>query len=90
MMGTGGCGKTRLALTVAHDLATAAPDKEAGQYPGGIWLVELAGLTDPALVPEAAAPALGVREEPPRPLTATLIDRLRPRRPCWCWTTAST
>ena len=45
-----------------------------------MWLVELAALADPALVPQAVAQAVGVREEPGRPLPATLTDALRPRR----------
>ena len=50
-------------------------------YPDGVWLVELAALADPALVPQAVAAAVGVREEPGRPLLATLGRRaLRPKR----------
>jgi hypothetical protein len=45
LTGAGGCGKTRLALEVAGDLV--------GAYPDGVWLVELAPLSDPALVPQA-------------------------------------
>ena len=45
-----------------------------------MWLAELAALADPALVPQAVAQAVGVREEPGRPLAATLTDALRPRR----------
>ena len=45
-----------------------------------MWLVELAALADPALVPQAVAQAVGVREEPGRPLLATLVDALKPRR----------
>lgn len=41
--------------------------------------MELAALSDPALVPQAVAAALGVREEPGRPLTATLTGYLRSR-----------
>jgi DNA-binding SARP family transcriptional activator len=40
LTGTGGCGKTRLALEVAGDLV--------GEYSDGVWLVELAGLADAA------------------------------------------
>src|SRR5262249_38480488 len=47
----------------------------------GVWLVELAALSDPARVPQAVAAALGVREEPNRPLTTTLIGSLRPKSP---------
>lgn len=54
LVGPGGAGKTRLAVTVAAGLADAAPD--------GVWLVELAAVTDPADVPQAAVSALGLRE----------------------------
>src|SRR5262249_40856808 len=72
LTGVGGTGKTRLALQAAAELL--------GAYPDGAWLVELAALSDPALVPQAVAAAVGVREEPGRPLLATLTDALRPRR----------
>src|SRR5262249_16616015 len=49
-------------------------------YPDGVWLAELDALRDPGLVPAAVAAPLGVREEPGRPLLATLADALRPRR----------
>jgi non-specific serine/threonine protein kinase len=69
LTGSGGCGKTRLALQLAADVLE--------EYPEGVWLVELAALADPALVPQTVASALGVREEPGRPLTATLTEYLR-------------
>jgi non-specific serine/threonine protein kinase len=72
LTGPGGCGKTRLALRVAAD---RLPD-----YPDGVWLVELAALAEPGLVPQAVAQAVGVPEAPGRPLLATLADALRPRR----------
>jgi predicted ATPase len=49
-------------------------------YPDGVWLVELAALADPALVPQAVAAAVGVREEPGRPLATTLAAALAPKR----------
>jgi predicted ATPase/DNA-binding SARP family transcriptional activator/DNA-binding CsgD family transcriptional regulator len=69
LTGTGGCGKTRLALEVAEDLV--------GAYPDGVWLVELAPLSEGELVPQAMAEVLGVPEQPDRPLTATLAAALR-------------
>jgi predicted ATPase/DNA-binding SARP family transcriptional activator/DNA-binding CsgD family transcriptional regulator len=69
LTGTGGTGKTRLALQVARDLT--------GIYPDGVWLVELAPLSEPKLVPKATAEALGVPERSGQPLTATLVDALR-------------
>src|SRR5262245_20542252 len=50
--GVGGGGKTRLALAVAADLLCSARD--------GTWLVELAALAEPALLPDAVALALGL------------------------------
>ena len=71
LTGSGGCGKTRLALHVAQELVEV--------YSGGVWLVELASLSDPGLLPQAVAAAIGAREEPARPLAETLADVLRPR-----------
>jgi predicted ATPase/DNA-binding SARP family transcriptional activator/DNA-binding CsgD family transcriptional regulator len=68
LAGAGGSGKTRLALEVARDLV--------GLYPDGVWLVELAALTQGALVPQVVAESLGVHEQPNRPLTATLAEAL--------------
>jgi len=71
LTGPGGCGKTRLALEVAATLVDACPD--------GVWLVELAALADPALLPRAVAAALGLSEQPKQPLLATLSAFLRAR-----------
>ena len=71
LTGAGGAGKTRLALAVA-DVALSA-------YPDGVWLVELASLADPALVIGTVAQVLGLREEPHRPLLATLLAYLKDR-----------
>ena len=72
LMGSGGCGKTRLALAVASELVGGLED--------GVWLVELAPLADPSLVPQAVASTLGVREQPGRSLTETLCDYLRSKK----------
>ena len=72
LTGTGGCGKTRLALEIARDLVRA--------YPDGVWLVELAPLSEEALLPQAAAATLGVREQPGRALLDTLLDALRDKQ----------
>lgn len=71
LVGAGGCGKTRLALEVAAGLLSEHVD--------GVWLVELAPVADVQLLPRAIASALGVREEPGRPLAASLADALRSR-----------
>jgi len=68
LTGTGGCGKTRLAVEVARDLV--------GAYPDGVWLVELASLSDPTLIAQAVAQAVSVREQPGRALLETLKDTL--------------
>jgi non-specific serine/threonine protein kinase len=79
LTGTGGVGKTRLAREIAASLLD--PSLRSGQdVRDGVWLVELAALADPALVPRAVAAVLDVREEPARPLTATLTDGLRPKQ----------
>jgi class 3 adenylate cyclase len=72
LTGSGGAGKTRLSLQVAADLLD--------QYADGVWLAELAPLTDPNLVPQTVAQVLGVREEPGRTITQTLVDYLRPKK----------
>jgi len=71
LTGSGGTGKTRLALHVAADLLDSFGD--------GVWLVELASLSDPDLVPQTVAAVLGVREEPSYPLMQALADYLRAR-----------
>ncbi len=71
LTGPGGCGKTRLALQVAADLIESFRD--------GVWLVELASLTDPTLVPQIIASALRVREQPGRPVLSALLDYLQLR-----------
>ncbi|HEY4850035.1 MAG TPA: AAA family ATPase, partial [Streptosporangiaceae bacterium] len=72
LCGPGGIGKTRLALQV---LATVA-----GDFPDGVWLVELGDLREPQLVVSRVASAIGVVGEPGRPLVDTLADALGPRR----------
>jgi predicted ATPase/DNA-binding NarL/FixJ family response regulator len=68
LTGAGGSGKTRLALEVARDLMAT--------YPDGVWLVELAPLTEEALVPKAVAEALEVPERLGEPLSDTLAEVL--------------
>ena len=72
LTGAGGCGKTRLALEVARELV--------GAYPDGVWLVELASLSEGVLVAQAVAAALGVKEQPDRSLSDTLADFLRTKQ----------
>lgn len=70
LVGPGGAGKTRLALQAA---AESVPDD-------GVWMVDLAPLTDPTLVTQAVASVLNVGEEPERPLLRTLADSLRSKQ----------
>ena len=72
LTGSGGCGKTRLALAAAGELV--------GGFEDGAWLVELASLADPSLVRGAVASALGVREQPGSPSTESLSDYLRTKK----------
>jgi predicted ATPase len=73
LTGTGGSGKTRLALAVATELV------DWSGFPDGVWLAELAPLVDPLLVPGVVAASVGVKEQPGRAIRDTLIDELRPR-----------
>ncbi|PSL05871.1 putative ATPase [Haloactinopolyspora alba] len=75
LVGPGGAGKTRLATAVGAALTDAVP--------GGVWLVELAALTDPADVPAAVVDTLGLREvsvrtraETHEDATSRLVDSL--------------
>ena len=72
LLGVGGIGKTRLSLQVAADLMD--------DYPDGVWLAELAPLTDPRLVPQAVASVLGVKEEAGHPVVEALIKYVSDRR----------
>ncbi len=71
LMGSGGAGKTRLALQVAADLSD--------QFAKGVWLVELAPIDDPEMVVQTVATAFGVREMTGRPLLQAIVDYLRSR-----------
>ena len=72
LTGAGGSGKTRLALEVSRGLIDA--------YPDGVWVVELAPLSEEVLVPKAVAEALGVLERPQEPLADTLVEVLGDRQ----------
>ena len=72
VVGPGGVGKTRLAVEVGR--------RVGARFPDGTWLVELAALTDPSLVPNAMATAIGLEEEPGRAALDTLVDATASRR----------
>ncbi len=69
LTGSGGSGKTRLALQAAAEILDGSGD--------GVWLVELAALTDPGLVPQTVANVLGLREEAGKSLTQSLAEHLK-------------
>lgn len=69
LTGAGGAGKTRLSLQVAADLGES--------YAKGVWFIELAPLSDPALVAGTVAATLGVREQPGQPILDALIEYVR-------------
>ena len=69
LTGPGGVGKTRLAVQAAAEMLDGSGD--------GVWLAELAALTDPGLVAAAVAAAVGVDEAPDRPVLDTLVEALR-------------
>ena len=69
LLGPGGTGKTRLMLECAEEVVA--------DFANGVWLVELAPLTNPDQVAERVAAALTVREQPGRPMRDTLVDYLR-------------
>jgi predicted ATPase/class 3 adenylate cyclase len=72
LTGAGGTGKTRLSLQVAAEVLD--------RFPHGVWLIELATISDPALVTEAIANAVDIREEAGRPPLETIADALHARR----------
>ncbi len=71
LTGAGGCGKTRLALRAATELATE------GRFQHGVWWVDLAALSDPALVTQAVAMVINLSESPGMSLKVVLTDYLR-------------
>jgi predicted ATPase/DNA-binding XRE family transcriptional regulator len=71
LSGTGGVGKTRLAIETAAGLTDS--------YPGGVWLVELAPLTDATFLAQEVARTLGVRESPTRSVLDSVVAALAER-----------
>ena len=68
LTGAGGCGKTRLGLQVAAELLDGSGD--------GVWLAELAAVTDEDAVPAAICDALRPAVSPGRPALEALVDAL--------------
>jgi predicted ATPase len=71
LTGVGGVGKTRLALEVAERLVD--------EFPDGVWLFELAAVTDPAAVPDAVAAVLGITQQPGKTVTESVATALEGR-----------
>ena len=76
LTGTGGVGKTRLALEGARQIA----ESDRPRYPAGIWRIELAPVADGGSIARAIAAVLGVRDVPGREPLETLTHWLRQRR----------
>ncbi|MBA2893596.1 ATP-binding protein [Nonomuraea soli] len=68
LTGTGGVGKTRLALRAAK--------RTAGRFADGVWLVELSELQDPELLAHEVCGVLGVRDQTARQQVQVLADHL--------------
>ena len=71
LTGVGGVGKTRLATEVAAHLAD--------EFPDGVWLFELAAVTDPAAVPDAVAAVLGITQQPGKTVSDSVAAALEGR-----------
>ena len=72
LTGVGGSGKTRLSLRLAAGLLE--------QYRGGVWLVELAPVTDPDLIAQTILDTLGIKEEPGRSALETVAASIGEKR----------
>jgi predicted ATPase len=71
LTGVGGVGKTRLALEVAARLSA--------EFPDGVWMFELAAVTDPAAVTDSVASVLGVARQPGMTLAESVATALEDR-----------
>ena len=72
LVGPGGCGKTRLAIELA--------DRRVEDFEGGVWLVELASISDPELVVQQVATAIGVQLQGLRDPVEVLAEQIGERR----------
>ncbi|HLY56556.1 MAG TPA: adenylate/guanylate cyclase domain-containing protein [Stellaceae bacterium] len=72
LVGSGGLGKTRISLKVGGDLLTTFRD--------GVWLVELAPLTDGQLLGEQVAALFGLRVQGVRSAIDTVVDYLKDKQ----------
>ena len=72
IVGPGGIGKTRISLQLAETIVTRFPD--------GAWAVELAPISDPALVAQTIADTFRLREQPQSPIDEQLLEFLAPKK----------
>ncbi len=72
LTGTGGCGKTRLAVQVASTVK--------GGYEDGVWWVDLASISDSTLVPQLIVHTFGLRPVADQPMMEMLIGFVRPKK----------
>ena len=72
LTGSGGTGKTRLSIEIGT--------LESSSFPNGVWLLELAPLTDPTQIVPALAQVFGLQENPFATLESMLMDYLRDKK----------
>ncbi len=72
LTGSGGTGKTRLSQEAGAQLLTS--------FPNGVWLIELAPLTDPSQIIPSMAQVFGLNELPFNALKNLVIDYLREKK----------
>jgi predicted ATPase len=71
LTGVGGVGKTRLALEAARQISD--------EFPDGVWLFELAAVTDPAAIPDAVAAVLGITQQPDKTMAESVAAAVEGR-----------
>jgi non-specific serine/threonine protein kinase len=72
LTGSGGCGKTRLAIQVANEMR--------GTFADGVWLIDFVPLRAPELVPQSVAQTLGLRSSPNQSFNELLLNFARPKQ----------
>ena len=71
LLGPGGVGKTRAAIQLGRTYPLPAP--------GGVWLVDLAAVDNPELVPNTVADVLGIHDQSQRPATDAILQHVSER-----------